>query len=45
MVFYRRLPKKYGRHIVGESDFHGEWVKPDIQLATLPLDVDWLYGR
>ncbi len=41
--FYLKLAKKYALHITGGSDFHGERVKPDIQLATLDLDVDWLY--
>jgi len=43
MIFYLQLVKKYGLHITGGSDFHGERVKPDIQLAALDLDLDWLY--
>lgn len=39
---YLRLAKKYGLHITGGSDFHGERVKPDIQLASLELELDWL---
>lgn len=39
---YLRLAEKYGLHVTGGSDFHGERVKPDISLAALPLEVDWL---
>lgn len=39
--FYLKLAEKYGLHITGGSDFHGEKVKPDIQLAALKLDLDW----
>jgi len=41
-AFYVALAKKYGLHITGGSDFHGERVKPDIEIAQLPLDLDWL---
>lgn len=40
--FYLRLAEKYGLHITGGSDFHGEKVKPDISLAALELELDWL---
>lgn len=40
--FYLRLAEKYGLHITGGSDFHGERVKPDIQLAAWELELDWL---
>lgn len=40
--FYLSLTKKYGLHVTGGSDFHGERVKPDVQLATYELDVNWL---
>jgi len=40
--FYQRLAKKYALRITGGSDFHGEKVKPDIRLAKIPLDLDWL---
>lgn len=40
--FYLELAKKYGLHVTGGSDFHGERVKPDIQIARLSLDLDWL---
>lgn len=41
-AFYLSLAKKYGLHVTGGSDFHGERVKPDIRLAALELDLDWL---
>lgn len=41
-AFYFRMAEKYKLHITGGSDFHGERVKPDIQLAQLALDLDWL---
>lgn len=41
-AFYLHLAEKYGLHITGGSDFHGEKVKPDIELAALDLDLDWL---
>lgn len=40
--FYLSLAKKYGLHVTGGSDFHGERVKPDIHLAA--WDLDWLPG-
>lgn len=43
-AFYLHLAEKYGLHVTGGSDFHGERVKPDISLAALPLDLDWLAG-
>lgn len=39
---YLGFAKKYQLHITGGSDFHGERVKPDIQLAKLELELDWL---
>lgn len=44
-AFYLRLAKKYNLHITGGSDFHGEKVKPDIQLAAWELELDWLLDR
>lgn len=41
-AFYLYLAEKYGLHPTGGSDFHGERVKPDVQLARLELDVAWL---
>lgn len=40
--FYLRLTEKYRLHRTGGSDFHGEKVKPDVKLAGLELDIDWL---
>lgn len=40
--FYLYLAKKYQLHQTGGSDFHGERVKPDVQLAALDLELDWL---
>lgn len=40
--FYLRLAEKYGLHVTGGSDFHGERVKPDVHLSVLKLDTDWL---
>ena len=41
-ALYLRLAERYGLHVTGGSDFHGERIKPDISLAALPLDLDWL---
>ena len=41
-ALYLRLAKKYGLHTTGGSDFHGERVKPDISLARVELELDWL---
>lgn len=43
--FYLQLTQKYGLRITGGSDFHGERVKPDISLAALELDLDWMPGE
>lgn len=40
--FYLRLAEKYRLHQTGGSDFHGERVKPDVELAALKLNLDWL---
>lgn len=40
--FYLHLAEKYGLHVTGGSDFHGEKVKPEIELACLDLDLAWL---
>ena len=41
-AFYLRLAEKYQLHRTGGSDFHGEKVKPDVQLAKWPLELEWL---
>lgn len=41
-AFYLRLAEKYGLHATAGSDFHGERVKPDVQLTPWALDVGWL---
>lgn len=41
-AFYLHLAEKYKLHVTGGSDFHGERVKPDVSLAALEMDVDWL---
>lgn len=43
-TFYLHLAEKYQLHRTGGSDFHGERVKPDVELAALELDLDWLIG-
>lgn len=42
-TFYLHLTEKYGLHITGGSDFHGERVKPGVQLASFRLELDWLF--
>lgn len=42
--FYLYLAEKYKLHITGGSDFHGEKVKPDVNLSALRLKLDWLAG-
>lgn len=39
---YLSIAKKYGLHITGGSDFHGEKNKPDHPLAAWELELDWL---
>lgn len=39
---YLALADKYGLHATGGSDFHGEFVKPDVPLAKLELELSWL---
>lgn len=41
---YLGLAARFGLGVTGGSDFHGERVKPDIHLASLALDLDWLLG-
>lgn len=42
---YLALAEKYGLHVTGGSDFHGEFVKPDVPLAKLELELGWLLGE
>lgn len=44
-AFYLHLTEKYRLHQTGGSDFHGERVKPDIELAKLMLDLDWALNQ
>lgn len=39
---YLYFTEKYHLHQTGGSDFHGEKVKPDVELTPLELDLDWL---
>ena len=43
--FYLQLAGKYQLHQTGGSDFHGEKVKPDVELAKLDLELDWLLSQ
>lgn len=43
-AFYMYLAEKYQLHRTGGSDFHGEKVKPDVELARWPLELEWLIG-
>lgn len=40
--FYIYLAEKYHLHQSGGSDFHGEKVKPDVDLAAVNLELAWL---
>lgn len=40
--FYLHLTEKYHLHLTGGSDFHGEKVKPDVELMGVNLELDWL---
>ena len=44
-VFYLHLAEKYRLHQTGGSDFHGERVKPDVELAALELELNWLSDK
>lgn len=39
---YLALAQKFGLHVTGGSDFHGEKNKPDHPLAAWELELDWL---
>lgn len=40
--FYLHLTEKYHLHCTGGSDYHGEKVKPDVELTGIYLEMDWL---
>jgi hypothetical protein len=40
--FYLHLAEKYHLRMTGGSDFHGEKVKPDVELAGWELELSWL---
>ena len=42
-TLYLRLVEKYCLHQTGGSDFHGEMVKPDVELARVELNLDWIF--
>ena len=41
-ALYLRLTEKYKLRRTGGSDFHGERVKPDVELARWTLELEWL---
>ena len=41
-AFYLRLAERFHLHITGGSDFHGEKVKPGVELAKLGRQIHWL---
>ena len=43
-AFYLHLAEKHGLHATGGSDFHGERVKPEVEIARLEMELDWLLG-
>ena len=43
--FYLHLAEKYHLYRTGGSDFHGEKVKPDVELAALDLELNWLLSK
>ena len=44
-AFYLHLAEKYRLHATGGSDFHGEKVKPEVELAAREVDLGWLLDR
>lgn len=40
---YLCLSEKYGLHVTGGSDFHGEKNKPDHPMTAWGLELDWLF--
>ena len=41
-ALYRRLAQRFGLYYTGGSDFHGERIKPEIQLKAVALELPWL---
>lgn len=41
-ALYRRLAQRFGLYYTGGSDFHGEQIKPEIQLKAVALELPWL---
>ncbi len=41
-ALYRRLAQRFGLYYTGGSDFHGERIKPEIQLKAVALKLPWL---
>ena len=41
-AFYLKLARDFGLRVTGGSDFHGETVKPDIELMRVALDLTWM---
>ena len=41
-AFYLKLARDFGLHVTGGSDFHGESVKPDVEMARVALDLAWI---
>lgn len=44
-AFYLRLAETFRLHVTAGSDFHGEMVKPDIQITPSVVELDWLLGE
>lgn len=44
-AYYLRMAEQYHLHITGGSDFHGERVKPGVELAAWELDLGWLLEK
>ncbi len=41
--YYLELSQKYSLHVTSGSDFHGEKVKPDIEITSKCLDIKWIF--
>ncbi len=42
-AFYLQLTEKYGLHVTGGNDFHGERIRPENRMIPLVQDLDWLF--